>query len=356
MCASAANGSSPGGDRPGPQFDYEPPERVATAIKAALARRFPPATRPEARLRALQPADDPDNPQGHYCLVVTEAEKCFVKVSKRLGNPGLEQSITDYLADRGVSVNRVLVAGAPLPWNGSALRVDVRPWIDGGHFDGSPRDLESICSTLSAGHRALRDCPDADAVREEARNRNERLAAICDRIATALKNDALHEFADSASWTSEYASWAETHRDWLVAMTEHFDPHLDRWPGAQCLHGQIHRYNVLFRSGDGAAVLVDFEDSVHVFAPAAWDLAYLVQRFCLDDDPSLSVARDRYSIIAKAYGTSVPGLTEMMRQTAWLSVAAILERHVSHDVVTPLAEYSKFVRLERQTRIYESVL
>ena len=142
----------------------------------------------------------------------------------------------------------------------------------------------------------------------------------------------------------------------IAAMTEHFDPHLDRWPGAQCLHGQIHRYNVLFRSDDGAAVLVDFEDSVHVFAPVAWDLAYLVQRFCLDDDPPLSVGRDRYSIIAKAYGISVRGLTEMMRQTAWLSVAAILRRHVSHDIVTPLAEYDKFVRLERQTRTYESVL
>ena len=46
----------------------------------------------------------------------------------------------------------------------------------------------------------------------------------------------------------------------------------------------------------------------------------------------------------------------MMRQTAWLSVAAILRRHVSHDIVTPLAEYDKFVRLERQTRTYERVL
>jgi len=350
MCALDAEFGSPEEDRP--EFKHEPPPDVAEAIKRALAPSIPSVMDGGTRLAALKPVDAAD---GSYRLV-TEKGSWFVRVSSRLRNPALELAITHHLDSRGVNVNPLLVAGIRLQWNGRALRVDVRPMIIGRHFNGSSADLERLASTVAACHRALRGWSGADTVRAAAYARNERLASIRHQIVTTLKNDALRELVHRESWTAEYASWANTHRDWLVAMTEHFDPHLDRWPGAQCLHGQIHRYNVLFRSDDGAAVLVDFEDSVHVFAPVDWDLAYLVQRFCLDDDPPLSVGRDRYSIIAKAYGISVRGLTEMMRQTAWLSVAAILGRHVSHDIVTPLAEYDKFVRLERQTRTYESVL
>ena len=46
----------------------------------------------------------------------------------------------------------------------------------------------------------------------------------------------------------------------------------------------------------------------------------------------------------------------MMRQAAWFSIAAILERHVSRRIVTPLEEYKKFVDLERQARSYETAL
>ena len=353
MCALDAEFSWPGGDQPGsPEFEYEPPAAVAEAITRTLAPLFPPAMESGAWLRALQPVT---GPVGCYRLV-TGNGSWFVRVSSRWRDPALERALTCHLAGRGVNVNPLLVAGARFEWEGQPFRADVRPMIVGRHFDGSSADLESLAATLAACHRALDDWTGAGAVRAAARARSERLTEICDHIVTALKNDAFDEFAEPGSWTAEHVLWADTHRDWLAAMTEHFDPQLDRWPGAQCLHGQIHRGNVVFRSDTGAAVLVDFEESIHVFAPVAWDVAHLVQRFCLHDDPPISVARERCSIVSKAYGTTVVGLSEMIRQAAWLSVAAILERHVSQGIKTPLEEYEKFVRLERQTRTYESVL
>lgn len=113
---------------------------------------------------------------------------------------------------------------------------------------------------------------------------------------------------------------------------------------------------MVFRSDDGAAVLVDFEESVHVFAPPAWDLAFLVQRFCLCDDPSPSVARLRLSVVADAYGGPLPGLATMMRQAAWFSMATIIDLRMSQGVITPVDEYDKFVRLARQTHAFEGVL
>lgn len=346
MSVSRAEFAWPGGDRPrGLDFHCPPPDAVAEAIRRALADAFPPAREPGARLEALR---TPSDPVGRYRLATSDGA-WFVRVSSRWGHPELERAIAGHLAAEGVSVNALLVAGRPLPWDGQVLRVDVRPMLAGRHFDGSADDLRSLASALAGCHRALLGFPGALAVRAAASARNQRLARARDLIAAALERDGFDAFA-------EHAWWASAHRDWLRAMTAEFDPRLDARPHAQCLHGEIHPGNVIFRATDGAAVLVDFEESVHVFAPPAWDLAFLVQRFCLLDDPPPAVRRERLSVVADAYGGLGPDLPAMMRQAAWLSIAAIVDLRASQAAVTPTDEYDKFVRLERQARALEGVL
>lgn len=336
----------PGGDRPGqPEFEHEPQPAVVAAITQALASAFPAANEPDARLRALRP---PTGPVGRYRLA-TARGAWFVRVSTRWGNPELERAITTDLAARGVSVNPLLVAGRPLQWNDDVFRVDVRPMIAGRHFDGSAGDLQRLAATLGACHHALVDSPRAAAVRAAASARDERLAKIRDLLADALKRDAFELFA-------EQAPWARAHREWLDAMADGFEPRLDERPEAQCLHGEVHPGNVLFRADDGAAVLVDFEESVHVFAPPAWDVAFVVQRFCLSDDPAPAAARERLAIVSRAYGPPVADLAGMMRQAAWFCIAAILDMRLSQGLATPGGEYDKFVRLERQTHTFERLL
>jgi Ser/Thr protein kinase RdoA (MazF antagonist) len=155
---------------------------------------------------------------------------------------------------------------------------------------------------------------------------------------------------------AEHATWASEQRAWLAIMAGGFEPRFDELAGAQCLHGEVHPANVLFRAADGTAILVDFEESVHVFAPPAWDLAFLVQRFCLRDNPPAVVRAARLSIVAEAYGRPLPALARMMRQAAWFSIAVILEARISQGLVTPRDEYEKFVRLEQQGQALESVL
>lgn len=299
---------------------------------------------PKARLAALRA---PSGPVGRYRLMTSDGS-WFVRVSSRWGNPELERSITGYLASHDVSVSTLLVAGRPLQWNGRVFRVDVRPMIVGRHFNSSADDLRSLAATLAACHQALVNFSSAHAVRAAACVRNQRLAKIGDLIGAALKRDELGLFA-------EHAAWAAEHRDWLIDMTEQFAPRLDEYAGAQCLHGEIHPANVVFRSSDGSAVLIDFEESVHVFAPPAWDLAFFVQRFCLYDDPSPAVAGERLSVLANAYGGPLPSVAGLMRQAAWFSMATIVELRLSQGVVTPGIEYDKFVRLERQARAFEAL-
>lgn len=335
-----------GGDRPGHlDFRFKLPDPITEAIKQALAPSFPFITGAETSFLALRLTD---GPVGRY-LLTTPNGSWFVRVSSRWGNPELERSITQYLASEGVSVNPLFVAGVTLTWEGQNFRVDVRPVIEGRHFDNSVDDLSNVASTLSACHQALVNFPQKHKVQDVASNRYQRLAEVRDLIADALRRGAFELFA-------ERTSWASSHRSWLTEMVEQYTPRLDEYPGAQCIHGEVHPGNVLFRENDSAAVLVDFEESVHVFAPPVWDLAFLVQRFCLRDDPSPSVVLQRLAVVAEAYGSPLPNLTEMMRQAAWFSMAIIVDLRISQGVITPLSEYDKFVKLERQARVFEEVL
>lgn len=335
----------PGGDCPGNlDFAHRPATLISEAIAGALAPFFAPARDPSASYEALVVSD---GPAGCYRLSTRDGS-WFVRVSSRPGNPDLEKSITDYLFDKGVNVNRFLVAGATLNWEGRSFRIDVWPLIEGRHFDGSASDVLSLATALSACHTALGDFPRAQEVRAAASARYQRVAKVRDLVAESVECGRFGLFA-------ERAPWASAHREWLGEMVERFEPRFDALSDAQCVHGEVHPGNVLFRRRDGAAVLIDFEESVHLFVPPVWDLAFLVQRFCLRDNPPVSVVLERLALVADGYGKPLPPLAPMMRQAAWFLVATIVDLRIT-GVITPTSEYDKFVRLERQARALEDFL
>lgn len=326
----------PTGDQPGDlRFRHAPTEAVREAILRALSPVFPPTKSTDATLHALTP---PEGIAGRYRLAVPEGA-WFVRVSMWIGDAALEKALVDYLAAKDVPVNRLLVAGITLEWDGQVYRVDLRPLSEGRHFDGSLDDMAQVASTLAACHRALASFPQAEQVRSAAAQRYERFAGARDMIANGLQHDDFEVFG-------KHDTWAAEHRRWLAEMIEGFAPQFDLLPGAQCVHGQVHPGNVLFQGG--VAVLVDFEEAVYTYAPPAFDLAYLVQRFCLGDNPSPEILSERLDMITVHYGP-LPPLAEMMRQLAWMSMAAIVDFQIQ-GITVPLSEYEKFVRLEKQAR------
>jgi Ser/Thr protein kinase RdoA (MazF antagonist) len=228
-------------------------------------------------------------------------------------------------------------------------RIDVRPFVDGRHFDGSLADLEALARMLSRCHEVLSRFPRWADVRAAAALRNDRLAWIRDRLAASLMSHGPKAVA-------EYAEWAADNREWLAEMIDGFDPHIERWPSAQCLHGEVHQGNVMFRESDGAAVLLDLEEAVHFFAPPAWDIAFLIQRFALADNPSPATLQARISRITAGYGAPLPALAPVMRQAAWFAMTVILDLRMMKGTVVPLAEVEKFVTLERQAAAYAGMV
>ena len=344
--ASIAEFGWPGGDTPGAlEFSHEPPRPLVDALLQSLAQDIAPFEKGGISVRSLTPTD---GPAGSYRISGPE-ESYFVRVTSRTGNPDLERRLIEHLATDGVKVVPPLVSGGRLSWGDREYRVDLFPLIDGRHYNGSLDDLSSIAIALRNCHRALAGFPDVATVREAAASRYRRLDDAKEIIAKAMRTGGLGVFKEHASWAGENLAWLET-------MVNEYNPRLDTYEEAQCLHGEVHPGNAVFASDDGAAVLVDFEESVHVFAPAAWDLAWLVQRFCLRDNPPPTLARRRANTVAEAYGTPLPALVHMMRQAAWQSVATIVALREFDNVITPGSECEKFAELERQARAYEGVV
>ncbi len=333
----------PGGDIPGDlEFRHEPPKPIVDSLRKSLAGDLPPVLEPTAQIHALF---SKDGPAGGYRLSMTDGS-WFIRVTSRWGQPDLERRLVQHLVDRGVAANPLAVAGAELTWERRRFRVDVRPLVLGRHFTGSFAELSSLASTLAACHRALAIFPGADQVRRAAVDRNRRLEEVRSILGRSLAAGDFKAFG-------EHAAWAAQHGEWLTTLVERYAPRLDERPDAQCIHGEIHPGNVIFEDNDGTAVLVDFEESAHVYAPPAWDLAWLVQRFCLRDGPSPSLLRQRLDAVTEAYGAPLPALPEMMRQAAWHSMVNIVSQYVFAHLLTPRSELEKFVHLEQQAVKYE---
>ena len=311
------------------------PPGIPRAVAAVLAPRLPGLA--DADWHALS-ADQ--WPNGRYRVVAGEGA-WFVRVSELLGEPQLEVSVINHLAASGVPVNVPVVIGAPFEWEDRQYRVDARPFLEGArHTDGSLADLAALGRSLATCHRSLINFPQAATIRNAAKTRYRRLTGVVTFAGETASAGAWKRLAELAPWGEENAAWIST-------MAAEFETGFVDASGAQCLHGEIHRANVLF-TADGQAVLLDFEEAVHNFAPSAWDLAYAIQRFCLHDDPPPALFRTRLSAFESGYGAPVPDLRPMMRQIAWLITAVLIELCVEGRQIKPAAEYAKFVRLERQ--------
>lgn len=328
----------PGGDVPGEQaFGFRPPIPVRRWLEEGLQERLGPLSEVDAL------ADGP-GVAGRY-RVSAGGQLWFVRVSELWGQPDIETELLGFLKASGVPVNAPLAAGLRLRAGEAAFRVDIRPFLEGARaFNGGLEDLVALGRSLGLCHRALRDFP--------GRARIAELAAI--RYAGFARWAGwVGEMAGSGKWQAfrELEGWAEEQKEWLLELSTGFSPRFGEVAGAQCVHGEIHRANVLYAGG--RAVLLDFEESVHNHAVPDWDLAYLVQRFCLYDGPAREVLRERLAAVEAGYGCRLPDLRPMMRQLAWMAAVILVELCVQERQVKPAAEYAKFVKLERQARDLE---
>lgn len=325
-------------------FSHTVPASLRAPILAALPARVLSQRSGATALSALAVTS---SGAGRYALR-TETGDWFVRVTARWGNPALETAIMSKLVQDVVPINPIVASGIPVSFADGTepLRLDVRPLLaDAGHFSGTDAELTSFGHALAAAHASLKTFDDTTRVRAAAEIRYARWHDL--NALAGAPNDLARCLPPYAEWIVANARWiAET------AATCPLGPLLDI-PEAQCLHGEPHLGNVLFQ--DGQAVLLDFEESVHLHAARAWDLAFAVQRFMLADDPSADLLHRRLAAFEAGYGDAACD-PQAMRTVAWTTLLAIFDLWRNECIVTPTAELDKFRRLERQGRTVERML
>ena len=325
----------PGGDKPGKlSFGIPVPKSTRDFIFSAV-QEFISLQDGKDDVHALT---KPNSLIGRFRLNARNGD-WFVKVSDVIGFPDLENEISLYLQKKNVSINPLAFTKTTVDSLGKQYRIDIRPFINGRHYNGSKKDFFSLIETVGQLHDALLYFKSQTKIRSIAAKRFNRLARIKDNLKASLKRNSFKIFA-------EHQAWAKEHKSWLGTMADEFNPNFHLQPHAQCLHGEIHPGNVIYNRDK--ATLIDFEESVHVFAPRSWDLCYIGQRFCLQPQSNEDKINEQLSSIEKETGQSVPELASMMRQIAWFAMAVILDLRNNHQKVCPQSEYDKFVRLEQQ--------
>jgi len=326
-----------GGDSPSEiQYRHKVSYDIFYAICQVLKKNFSRITDKHFQLWGLRKYS---TPAGSYRLCVNDNEDYFVRVSSRWGSPDLERTLLQYLVDKGVSVNPLLIAGVQFVWEDVIYRVDVRPFVSGRHPTLS--DVSLVASSLSLCHKALKGFTQTEEIIENQVIRAKQHTKICQDIEIALINSNFEIF-DNKDF------WAKDHQKWFVEMIGNYDPNFQNYPDSQCVHGQVHPGNVICSLNEEEAVFIDFETSVDVYAPPAWDLAYLFQRFCLANVSTEEDIVNQLEIVKVAYGMPFPSLAMMMRQNSWFSVVCAIDYKISKNIDVPLSEFQKFMKLEKQ--------
>lgn len=330
----------PDGDIPGALvFDAQVEPKLHAALCAVIAQHG----RAVDEITALS---KPNGAIGRYRVAGNDGA-WFVRISTRWEHAELEKEIGDYLLAAGIAVNHLEVAGAPFEFGGTIYRLDIRPLLEGRHFNHSLEDLRALALLLNRTHDVLKSFPQSETVRQLAEKRFTEHGQVRAHIKMWHSTGQWQRLHPDASRAQELA-------DWYARMIEEFDPRFDLDAGAQVLHAQVHRGNVVFQS-DGGPVLLDLEKAVYTFATPAWDWAHLVQRFCLFDEPSPAALLIRLDAISK--NANIPsGLVRMMQRIAWMSMTILISDHALYGVSAATAEFEKFVRLEEQARRYSQAL
>ena len=324
-------------DKPGIlAFSYDVPNPIQHIISQTIKAHYP-ITGAYA-LKALEAPTN--NPVGRYKLSHKQAD-LFVRITTKLGFPILEQEITQYLTEAGMSVNPIILGGIDLVWEDTNLRLDIRPLVLGRHFNYSVEEFRSLCLTLRDCHQVLNEFPLKEDVKTQASIRFSKIYHYFESIVPKLRGNHRDLFP-------EYQTWADNNIDCFKRMAEGFNPNFHLADDAQCLHGEIHLGNVIFNKAQ--AILIDFEESVYTFASPTWDIAYLLQRFCYDNFDDTQKQKEFLDITSEIFTFEPLAVYKMMQQLAWFSLVTLLYQRHLHDTLAPVSEYQKFVRLEAQAR------
>jgi Ser/Thr protein kinase RdoA (MazF antagonist) len=216
----------------------------------------------------------------------------------------------------------------PLTDGSSRIAVAYR-YVDGRYLAPSPAEMKALGRKVALLHRKLRDLPDRDRIRVQARER----ARVLDAILRARGRD--RALLDAAA---------------IPALTACVEESLEG-PAAQPLHGDLNVGNILYERHTGDIHFLDFEDVRHTCGPPLLDLALPIERFCLLMESESQAKAGACALLggyAECAGASPIGsagaLAQALRAINERAVALLILRQ-NAGLRSPPGEWRKFGEL-----------
>lgn len=272
----------------------------------------------------------------------TEKDFFFIRISKRTGDLENEIKILDYLFKNNAAVNPIVYSKI-IDFESDLLRIDIRPYIESRFFNNSKEDIYKLGKGLGEIHKLLKKFEPKECLKKNSIKRYESLKSIKELI--KQENDSF----------SDYSGWIKKNSSLLNEFEKKFDPFFHLYREASLIHGEVHPGNVIFSKKNDKIFFIDFEESVHTFAPITWDIGFVVQRFFLNDLPKKEIIKKRIDIFESGYGKKLPPFFDMMEQIVFFSLSVVFNLALN-GVFTPVSELIKFSKIYKNIQNYKGVL
>ena len=281
---------------------------------------------------------------GHFVVNDQDTNKIFIRITRRrrpLMN--IEYKVIEYLLNKNIKINAPIIKNVRMQWQSQQFAMEVYPFIAGRHYNGDLEDLKILAKNLSRLHRVLKRFPMKNRVRLCTEQREKSLHVFRNHALTHLNKN-------NYAYFQEYETWVKKHKEWLNHALNQFRPvtsiPLD---DVQCTHGDLHIGNVIFLENDKEAIFTDFEEVGHSWLPLTYDLAYLIQRFCLlfvknENDLALYVCEIRNS-----YGHLSPAVLTSLNQICFRAIILNLYHLTQRASIVGVDELDKFIYLHQLT-------
>lgn len=212
-------------------------------------------------------------------------------------------------------------------------RVIVYPYFDGRYATPSSSDMENLGVALANLHNYLKVYPNVSEVKLAANVFKRELWNVYEEI----------KYRYNHSWPipSEI-------KNIILRFAEEFSkPILDN--DAQIIHGDLNYGNVLFDKKSNKPIFIDFEDAAHSYGSPLLDLAFVLERFCVEQDFNNCVVLGK-KLVSKYYGVSKLNFgngNELVRCLKQLKIEAMLvlcNHSIKNNVPVHAKEWKKFSR------------
>ena len=279
---------------------------------------------------------------GYYRLI--GKDNFFLKIiDSSEHNSQLDASlVSSWLSDSGISVSRIK-SNYPVLIKEHNLWIYLYGYVDHNFFDGSNESIFLVGESLGKMHKIMKTSPFIDKAFDLGTKKNKILSQQFKKI---CQDDSFSLFPSRAIQLIANTSLNE-----FSSITSN----------SQMIHGDMNFGNIIFKKGDNKPIFIDFEDSISSWLSPLYDIAFVIQRFVLQEEKSnkLDLAKNLLNgYLSQNELTSLISTGSFYNTIKMISIRSLLLLSTLSNNEQKLfkGEINKFINLYSETENNKSLI